>query len=202
MSLDEKLLSGRPHGGLSVMWKKSLYNSTKIMQYDDSRILGIELQSNNFTLLFLTVYLPYECDKFYDDYCFYLSKLQCIIDSANTSYIFILGDFNANIQTTSIFGAELIEFCDNNNLCFLDKELLSPDSFTYISQAHGTTSWLDHCITTTSGRAITSSLSIIDNIVCSDHFPLCINIVCDVNPLCDTVLDVECQPKIKWHAAN
>ena len=48
MSLDEKLLSGRPHG--SVMWKKSLSNSIKIMQYDDSRILGIEQQSNNFTL--------------------------------------------------------------------------------------------------------------------------------------------------------
>ena len=112
MSLDEKLLSGRPHGGLSVMWKKSLSNSIKIMQFDDSRILGIELQSNNFTLLFLTVYLPYECDKFYDDYCFYLSKLQCIIDSANTPYVFILGDFNADIQNTSIFGAELLDFCD------------------------------------------------------------------------------------------
>ena len=58
-----------------TMWKKSLSNSIKIMQFDDSRILGIELQSNNFTLLFLTVYLPYECDKF-NDYCFYLSKLQ------------------------------------------------------------------------------------------------------------------------------
>ena len=99
-------------------------------------IFGIELQSNNFTLLFLTVFLPYECDKFYDDYCFYLSKLQCIIDSANARYIFILCDFNANIQTTSIFSAELIEFCDNNNLCFLDKELLPPDSFTYISLYH------------------------------------------------------------------
>ena len=142
------------------------------MQFDDSRILGIELQSNNFTLLFLTVYLPYECDKFYDDYCFYLSKLQCIIDSANTPYVFILGDFNADIQNTSIFGAELLDFCDNNTLCFLDKEFLPPDSFTYISQAHGTTSWLDHCITTTSGKSITSGVSIIDNIVCSDHYYL------------------------------
>ena len=196
MSLDEKLLSGRPHGGLSVMWKKSLSNLIKIMQFDDSRILGIELQSNNFTLLFLTVYLPYECDKFYDDYCFYLSKLQCIIDSANTPYVFILGDFNADIQNTSIFGAELLDFCDNNTLCFLDKEFLSPDSFTNISQAHGTTSWLDHCITTTSGKSITSGVSIIDNIVCSDHFPLCIDLVCDINPLCDTVTDVNYQPKL------
>ena len=95
------------------------------------------LNSNLITLLFLTVYLPYECDKFYDDYCFYLSKLQCIIDSANTPYVFILGDFNADIQNTSIFGAELLDFCDNNTLCYLDKEFLPPDSFTYISQAHG-----------------------------------------------------------------
>ena len=53
------------------------------------------MQSNDFTL-FLTVYLPYECDMYYDDYYFYLSKLQSIIDSANTPYIFILGDFNAD----------------------------------------------------------------------------------------------------------
>ena len=57
---------------------------------------------------------------------------------ANTSYIFMLDDFNADMQATSIFGTKLIEFCDNNNLCFLDRKLLPLDSFTYISQAHGT----------------------------------------------------------------
>ena len=83
-------------------------------------------------MLFLTVYLPYECDKFYDDYCFNLSKLQCIIHYANTPYGFILGDFNADIQTASIFGAELIDFCHSNGLCFIDKDILPPDSFFYI----------------------------------------------------------------------
>ena len=51
------------------------------------------------------------------------------------------------------------------------------------SQAHGTTSWLDHCITTTSGQSIISHVSVIGNVVCSDHFPLCIKILCDINPL-------------------
>ena len=202
MSLDDKLLTGRPHGGLSILWNKSLSNSVKTTQYDESRIIGIEVQSNHFTLLFLTVYLPYECDMHYDDYCFYLSKLQCIIDSANTPYILILGDFNADIQSTSMFGAELIDFCDNNNLCFIDKEKLSPDSFTFVSQAHGTTSWLDHCITTTFGKSITSNISIIDDIVCSDHFPLCIEIVCDINKLCDVTSEIEQKEAIKWYAAN
>ena len=45
----------------------------------------------------LTVYLPYECDKFYDDYYFYLSKLQYIIDTVNTPYVFILGHLTPNV---------------------------------------------------------------------------------------------------------
>ena len=80
-----------------------------------------------------------------------------------------------------MFGAELIYFCDNNNSCFVGKEKLLPDKFTFGSQAHGTASWLDYRITTTSGKSITSNISIIDNIVCSDHFPLCIKMVCDIN---------------------
>ena len=138
----------------------------------------------------------------YDDYCFYLSKLQCIIDSAQTPYIFILGDFNADIQSTSMFGAELIDLCNNNNLCFIDREKLPPDLFTFLSQAHGTTSWLDNCITTTSGHSITSNISIIDDIVCSDHFPLYIAIVCDVNKLHDATPEIKPKTTVKWHTAN
>ena len=133
----------------------------------------------------------------YDDYCFYLSKLQCIIDSANTPYLFILSDFNADIQSSSVFGDELIDFCDNNNLCFIDNEKLLTDSFTFVSQTHGTTSWLDHCITTASGKSITSNISIIDNFVCSDHFPLCIEIVCDINKLCDLTSEMKSRETIK-----
>ena len=85
---------------------------------------------------------------------------------------------------------------------FVNNEKLLPDSFTFVSQAHGTTSWLDHCITTTSGKSITSNISIIDDIVCSDHFPLCIEIVCDINKLCDVTSEIEQREAIKWYAAN
>ena len=67
-----------------------------------------------------------------------------------------MGDYNANIKSESVFGSELIEFCDLNNLCFIDKSSLSPDSYTFISQAHHTTSWLDHCISTVSGSRLYS----------------------------------------------
>ena len=49
MSLDDKLLTGRPHGGLSILWNRSLSNSVKTTQYEDSRIIGIEVHSNDLT---------------------------------------------------------------------------------------------------------------------------------------------------------
>ena len=80
---------------------------------------------------------------FYNDFCFYLSKLQCIIASSNTLYVSILGDFNENIQSTSISGAELIDFCDNiyKDLCFVDRERLLPDTFTYLMALHVHHGW-------------------------------------------------------------
>ena len=59
-----------------------------------------------------------------------------------------------------------------------------------------------NCITTTSGQSITSNISIIDDIVCSDHFPLCIEIVCDVNKLHDATPEITPKTTVKWHTAN
>ena len=93
-------------------------------------------------------------------------------------------------------------FCDNNNLCFIDKEKLLPDSFTFVNQAHGTTSWLDHCISTDFVKSITSNVSNSDNIVCSDDFLFCIEIVCGINPLYDVRSVIKSKETIKSHPAN
>ena len=87
-------------------------------------------------------------------------------------------------------------------MCFIDRERLLPDTFTYTSQAHGTTSWLDHCITTTSGQSAISHVSVIDNVVCSDHFPLCIEVICDIIPLYNSTMTSVVNSSIQWHAAK
>ena len=202
MPVGETLLSGRPYGGVGIMWHKKLSNCAKIVQFDDNRILGLEIKTNNQTFLFVCIYLPCDCDANYDDYCFYLNKIHCIIDSASTPHVFILGDFNANINSDSLFGKELIEFCDINRLCFTDKNMLLPNTYTFFSQAHGSTSWLDHCITTASSQSIISNMYVNNDIVCSDHFPLCIDIDCDIPPIYNETV-VNCQRNVyKWQFAN
>ena len=58
----------------------------------------------------MCVFIPYECDMYCNDYIFYLNKIKTIIESANTPYVFVLGDFNIDIQSDSVFGSELIDF--------------------------------------------------------------------------------------------
>ena len=67
--------------------------------------------------------------------------------------------------------------------------MLLPDSFTFYSAAHGTTSWLDHCVTTESGKSIMPDIYINKDFVCSDHFPLCVTILCNISPVCSNTVE-------------
>ena len=155
--------------------------------------------TNNQTFLFVCVYLPYDCDVNYDDYCFYLNKINCIIDTASTPYVFIMRDFNANINLDTLFGKELIDFCDIN---YLLKNMLLPDTYTFLSQAHGSTSWLEDCITTSSSQTVISNVYVINDVVCSDHFPVCFNIEDDMPPIYnETVANIQ-RNDHKWQLAN
>ena len=46
------------------------------------------------------------------------------------------------------------------------------DNFTYVSESHGATSWLDHCICTLSAREYVANFKIRHDLVCSAHIPV------------------------------
>ena len=84
MKDEEQIHTGRPFGGVAVLWRKTLntYCSTSrsIITYDCDRILGLQLTWGSFIALFLCVYLLCDCSDNHDDYMFYLSKIFQIID--------------------------------------------------------------------------------------------------------------------------
>ena len=89
-----------------------------------------------------------------------------------------------------------------NKLDFIDRIILPSNSFTCISQAHGTTSWLDHCITTAAGRSLISNEFITDNVIYSDHFPLSINIECSIDLTYDYNFKMKHVNLPQWRTAN
>ena len=98
------------------------------------------------------MYLPYECVDNRDDYNYCLAKLNVVIENINTTCITVLGDFNANLSKQSMFGEMLLNFCSENNSDIVDKTIPPADTYTYVSSAWGTTSWLDHVVCTSDAK--------------------------------------------------
>ena len=175
-----KILIGRPFGGVAILWRKSLNNLIKIIDYKDPRILGIEIKTRGTKLLLICLYMPTDCKENEIDFLHYLGKLDSIIQEADTSNISIIGDWNAD--PTAHFGRELADFCSDKSLLISDIELIGDtNSFTYISDAFGTTSWLDHCVSTMGAHNIISSVKILEDFLGSDHLPVSVNL--DINQL-------------------
>jgi len=89
-------------------------------------------------------------------------------------YIYFRGaDISDN---DSLFGQQLIRFCQDSKLFFSSQILLPVGSYTYISEAWNTTSWLDHCICTADAHDSLDKLEILYNLATTDHIPISITL--------------------------
>ena len=102
----------------------------------------------------------------------YIGKITALIDESPTSNIAIIGDFNTAIDKH--FDVELQELCSNLSLVISDCGYYGRTSgtFTHVSYAHGTTSWLDHVICSHDMQARLHSVDILDMLPSSDYVPL------------------------------
>ena len=180
------ILSGRPYGGLAILIRRKIRPICDFIFYDDTRIMGIQIKNRDECLYFVNVYLPYQCPDNYDLYVEYLGKLSAIIEDYESSKVGIIGDFNAAVGTT--FEGELLEVCTHHELIISDYEHFGRNSsqFTFVSDAHSTTSWLDHIICSFNLFTILSDLCILDKLPSSDHLPIGCNLCFDLDTCMST----------------
>ena len=127
------------------------------------------------------MYLPYQCHDNYDDYVEYLGKISAIIEGCATSKLAVIGDFNAAVETN--FERELLTFCTDRGRIISDYQFFGrvSDQFTYVSDAHGTTSWLDHFICSHDLHCNIVDIKILDKSPCSDHLPIYAKLKLDID---------------------
>jgi len=138
----------------------------------------------------------------------YLNKLDSIINTSDTVYNMVLGDFNADTIRNSegaiqqLFGRKLLSFCGERDLVLSDHTRLPPvNTFTFVSFSHGTTSWLDHAMSTKSMDSLVENVSVDYSTISSDHLPLCVTL--DFAKVCAVLPDeesVNAVPRLKWES--
>ena len=76
-------------------------------------------------------------------------------------------DFNAG--TTNTFGGLLEDFCMENDFIISDYAIVPQDTFTYISDAHNTTSWIDRFVSSFSVHQAMLNMDVLTECIISDH---------------------------------
>ena len=101
----------------------------------------------------------------------------------------ILGDFNAVVGT--LFESELLELCKTYKLVIFYYNVYGRESgqYTYVSDSHFSTSWLDHLICSHDMNLKLSSVKILDKLPCSDHLLLSAEL--SINSPCSVTSDIK-----------
>ena len=157
------IILGRPYGRMSILLRKKFRSIAQFHTYQCSRLLGVQLTCNDVSMLFISVYMPYQCDDNFEMFMEYIGRISALIEESSTNIIAIVGDFNAAIDTQ--FEAELQEFCNNFSLefliiCFMAALRESLLMLVTLMVLH--LGWLDHVICSQDVQARLHSLAILD----------------------------------------
>ena len=122
--------------------------------------------------------MPYDdrSNRICNEYQQILGELEACINDLGSSNIIYVGDYNADPNRGRLWGC-VWEFVTNGNLTVADLTL-PINSFTYLSLAHNTTSWLDHAVV--SKDITVSNCDILYNFSIYDHFRFISNFRCSV----------------------
>lgn len=181
VDISSGILKGRPYGGVAILWRKGIFQSVSVVDCDCSRITAIKASLGECSILVFSVYMPTNSEDNLPIFTECLSVISAIVESSDVEAVYILGDFNAH--PGELFCNELLNFCVEQSWLCADLELLgtSHDCHTFVSDAHGSKRWLDHCVVSQCAWRTVLDVCVDYNVYCSDHLPLVIK--CNISTI-------------------
>lgn len=168
------VLRGRPFGGVALLWKNSVFRQVSVLRSDSARICAIKLATSDRPVIVMSIYMPTNSLDNLPEFTDCLSAVSAIVDEYGIESVYMLGDFNSDIY--GLFYSELSNYCVEQSWSCCDVDYLGIDSgtFTFISEAHGSCAWLDHCLVTQAAKQTIVNVYVDYDALWSDHFPLMI----------------------------
>ena len=99
--------------------------------------------------------MPYESHAHEDLFLENLGTIKAVIVELDTTSISVLGDWNSDISDSEpLFCRPFKQFCEENCWLLSSELLLPANTFNYLSEGYDSTSWLDHCVSTSDGHNV------------------------------------------------
>ena len=162
VDLTMNIVRGRIAGGVAILWHKKLDSVLSVVRTDVDWCIAVQLKMGSKCITILNVYTPYECSQNEDLYLSRLAYISSFMHEHQSTSVCVVGDMNADLSDRqSVFAKHMLQFCEDNNLILSSQLLLPSNSYTHISEAWHTTSWLDHCISTSDAHATLKTMEIL-----------------------------------------
>lgn len=186
---DTKLLSGRPYGGLSFLYRKTLSPYIEYVEIINSkRICCIRLMTNIGAVYLFNIYMPGDTkdNLFLYEYNHELSVLSSFFRHSNVLNCIVGGDLNADlsrIQSGNTLSLQQFVADENMKLVLMSVQNLISHTYKGIRDC---TSLIDHFIVSENIEGIIMSYYTCDSIDnLSDHIPLHVTMTCTMSSICD-----------------
>ena len=180
---NSEVLTGRPYGGVAILWRSDMAAKITVIDTNSKRVCAVRMESDNFKLLFINVYMPYENDdcsttEFADQ----LIVIEDICNANSDCHVIADGDFNVDFTRDRCHTLLLVNFCESVGLIPAVRHCNSNIDYTYHFNLDRF-SVLDHFLL--SGSLYENSINNVfalhstDNT--SDHEPVILQLSLEVN---------------------
>jgi hypothetical protein len=138
------LLSGRPHGGCSILWRSSLACDVSPIDTGSKQVCAVIVKTADICMLICNVYMPTDtkhCNVNLLNFDETLESCRLLATSNNIEHVIIGGDFNTDFsRANSLHTVSLRKFIADNNF----REPNSSIDHTFESMINGEKSTIDH----------------------------------------------------------
>ena len=197
---EDVLLKGRPYGGVSFLYKKSMSPYVQVCELSSNRACCIRLSTNVGYVYVFNVYMS--CDSTTNtnlaDYNEVLSVISNFCATHNVVNCVIGGDVNIDIlRIKSGNTIRLQNFIEKENLFLAINEVINTVTYTYTGM-NNTSSLIDHFIMSENMCLLANNyytMDSVDNL--SDHVPLFIVVNCFVETVPIESVKGECSVFLK-----
>ena len=199
-----QIQSGRPYGGVAILWTKNINNYVSCIDTNSKRLVAILFISEMSKVVFINVYMPYDtgiCDETRADvFSDVLNDISRLIESVDPHDV-IGGDFNTDFSRNSAHTTLLKAACVNEQLINVSTHTSAHIDYTYCNYSTGGTSSIDHFLVSERVYNLAVNVQVAHSgaNLC-DHEPLLLQLRLPHQKLKDRALNSSAN--VPWHRAT
>ena len=107
------VLTGRPYGGVAILWRSDLSVAVSVLTTDSRRVCAVRMESDVYKLLFINIYMPYESDDYSTtEFADQLTVIEDLCNNNSDCHVIAGGDFNVDFTRDRRHTALLNDFCE------------------------------------------------------------------------------------------